>query len=273
MKNKNLLSLLLVFFSYATFAQTNHDNTKTISYFEKYIIEGNKPFDLDIVTKYEKDYRAIIWNESLIKDYKYSNEQLDKSGYEFVKKNEGDNSQSSKVYRNCSKGIVIEVTEWYGTKLTISMQWYETSVRRSIGYLMYCDSKKQTTAEINHDLAILFAEDKKKEAEKEREQEKKWEEMQNEMNREGQMQGHTQYFKKKKNKVIIYFGNIENDALKDTILSLAKSPELKANKTYSFDYTLYSNRIRTRFAIKDISTLKVFKGMLSPTNTVVVETK
>ncbi|AMS25694.1 hypothetical protein AEM51_00345 [Bacteroidetes bacterium UKL13-3] len=122
-------------------------------------MNGNKPSDSDVQTKYETDYRVIVWNDPLIKDYKYSNEAFDKLGYEFVKKNEGDNYQRSKIYRSCSKGIIVEVTEWYNVKLSISLQWYQPSVRKSIGYLMYCDMKKQTNEEINKDLYNSFKAD------------------------------------------------------------------------------------------------------------------
>jgi hypothetical protein len=112
---------------------------KDVTYFEKFIISGTTPPDTNVQTKYETDYRVIVWNEPLIKSYKYSNEAFDKLGYELVKKNEGDNQQTSNVYRCCSKGIVIEVTEWYNFKLSIAIQWYAPSMRRQIGYLMYCN--------------------------------------------------------------------------------------------------------------------------------------
>ena len=111
----------------------------TIPYFERFIISGITPPDTDVQTKYESDYRVIVWNEPLIKGYKYSNEVFDKLGYDFVKNNEGDNQQTSNIYRSCSKGIVIEVTEWYNFKLSIAMQWYAPSVRSQTGYLMYCN--------------------------------------------------------------------------------------------------------------------------------------
>ncbi|MFN0188677.1 MAG: hypothetical protein ACKVQV_08245 [Bacteroidia bacterium] len=126
---------------YATFAQTTTTkttDTKTVTYFEKFAIQGNEPPDADVQTQYQTDMRVIVWNDPLIKDYKYSNEAFDKLGYEFVKTNAGDKSNRSKVYRNCSKGIVIEVTEWYGIKFSIAMQWYSSTVKNQISYLMFC---------------------------------------------------------------------------------------------------------------------------------------
>lgn len=162
MIKKILLSFIVAFLSFAAFAQISTKSkyqqtrkklpqktkvktttvkiidTKTVTYFEKLIIKGNEPHDLDVQTQYEADMRVIVWNDSLIKDYKYSNEAFDRLGYEYVKTNEGDDYQRSKVYRNCSKGIVIEVTEWYGIKISIAMQWYSESVKNQIGYLMFC---------------------------------------------------------------------------------------------------------------------------------------
>lgn len=138
---------------------TQETDQKTVTYFEKFIIAGNKPPDADVQTKYENDYRVIVWNDQLIKDYKYSNEAFDKLGYEFVKKNINDNQKRSKVYRSCSKGIIIEVTEWYNTKLSISMEWYTQSARKNIVYLMFCESKKQSEEEVSKRIYESFKAD------------------------------------------------------------------------------------------------------------------
>jgi hypothetical protein len=134
---KNIILLLLALMTINSFAQDKTD-TKTIKYFETCIINETYP-DNVVDHKYETDYRVIVWNDPLIKSYKYSNEEFDKLGYDFVKSNPGDRNQTSKIYRNCSKGIVIEVTEWYNLKYSIAIQWYSPSVRRSIGYLMFCE--------------------------------------------------------------------------------------------------------------------------------------
>ena len=115
----------------------NETDLKTIKYFEDCIINQKIP-QYCVDYKYEGSYRVIVWNDPLIKNYKYSSEAFDKLGYDYVKTTDGDNSQYSEIYRNCSKGIVVEVTEWYNFKLSISIQWYATNVRRSIGYLMFC---------------------------------------------------------------------------------------------------------------------------------------
>jgi hypothetical protein len=78
-----------LFLSFSTFllsliAFSQETDTKTVTYFEKFAMNGNKPSDSDVQTKYETDYRVIVWNDPLIKDYKYSNEAFDKLGYEFV---------------------------------------------------------------------------------------------------------------------------------------------------------------------------------------------
>ncbi len=133
---KNIIFYFVAFMSLSSFAQTSSDS-KTLKYFETCILNSDYP-DNSVSHKYENDYRLIVWDDLLIKDYKYSNAEFDKLGYDFVKINDGDGNQSSKVYRNCSKGIVIEVTEWYNYKISISMQWYAPNVRNGIGELMFC---------------------------------------------------------------------------------------------------------------------------------------
>lgn len=158
MIKKLFLSFCAVLFCIITFSQET-DN-KTVTYFEKYIIAGNIPPDTVVQTKYENNYRFIVWNDPLIKDYKYSNEAFDKLGYEFVKTNAGDNLQSSKIYRSCSKGIIIEVTKWYGLKLSISMKWFPTTIRKSVGDLMYCDVKNQSKEEVVNKVSELIKQNK-----------------------------------------------------------------------------------------------------------------
>lgn len=140
---KRLFSTLIFsfyfFVGFTQAKQANVEDKRSITYFEKFIIAGNKPIGTNVETKYDNDYRAIIWSDPLIKDYKYSNEAFDKLGYEFVTETEGDNYQSSKTYRNCSKSIIIEVTEWYGVKLSIAMQWYSPRVKKGVGYLAFCE--------------------------------------------------------------------------------------------------------------------------------------
>ncbi len=113
------------------------DERKSIPYFEKFVSVGNKPPDIDIQTQFNADMRVIVWNEILTMGFKYSNDALDKLGYEYIKTSES-NSQRTKVYRNCSKSIAIEITEWYDLKLSISMQWYSKDVKGRTIYLMTC---------------------------------------------------------------------------------------------------------------------------------------
>ncbi|HZK93582.1 MAG TPA: hypothetical protein VFC67_05195 [Prolixibacteraceae bacterium] len=148
MSRKLLLFFLTALSSLIVFSQET--DSKSVTYFEKFIINGVKPPDTIVQTKYESDYRVIVWNDPLIKDYKYSNEAFYKQGYEFVKKNEGDSQQRSKIYRNCSKGIIVEVTEWYNVKLSVSLKWFALPVRKGVGYLMYCYVEKQTDEEIKN---------------------------------------------------------------------------------------------------------------------------
>ncbi len=174
MKTTTLITAFIII-STGTFAQqkqTLKEETKTITYFEKIIIDGSKPNSIDAETKYENDYRVIVWNEPLIKSYKYSNEAFDKLGYELVEKNEGNDQQHSIVYRNCQKGITVEVTEWYKMKFSIAMQWYSPLVRNQIGNLVSCNQENINTKEIEYQLN-KSAEEKRDKREKETEDDAK----------------------------------------------------------------------------------------------------
>ena len=135
---KRTFLLLIILFPFLAFAQNIQSDKKTISYFENFITVGNKPPDADVQSQYKNDWRLIVWNDPLIKDYKYSNEAFDKMGYQFVKNNINDEQHWSKIYRNCDKSIIVEVTEWYGIKLSIDMQWYSKETRNQIVFLMFC---------------------------------------------------------------------------------------------------------------------------------------
>ena len=151
--NKKIFLIVIIFLiSKVAYSQ---ETNQTVTYFEQFVINGNIPSETDVQTKYEREYRAIIWNESLKMKYKYSPESFDKIGYEFVKKNEGDKYQQSSIYCSCSKGIIVEVTEWYDAKLSISLQWFDQSIRMRIGPLMYCTQEKSND-KIKSDLYNSF---------------------------------------------------------------------------------------------------------------------
>ncbi len=137
--------ILTLFFSLISFAQ---DSENSLSYFEDCIVNSTIPSNC-ISYKYEDNKRLIVWNEKLIKSYKYSNEAFDKLGYDYVKVANRDNMHYTKVYKSCDKGIVIEVTEWYNLKLSISINWFAPNIRRSVMYLMYCDLIKQMKEDNN----------------------------------------------------------------------------------------------------------------------------
>lgn len=145
MQSKFFIFYVLNCFCFSSFAQSTISETediKTISFFEKFILKGSYPPDSLCKIQYTNDMRTIIWSDRLIKDYKYSNEVFDKLGYEFFRANAGDSYQKSKVYRNCEKGISVEVFEKYREKkLSIQMSWFEPKVRSSIIFLRFCPTK------------------------------------------------------------------------------------------------------------------------------------
>jgi len=127
-----------------------------ISYFEKYIISGEIPPDDDIYIDYQSTIREIRWNDQIIKDFNYSNETLDRNGYEYVKTYEGDKNQHSKVYRKCNDGVVIEIREWFDLKYSISIQWFLGDYRKNVGHLLFCDKQKKTQSEIGKEIYNSF---------------------------------------------------------------------------------------------------------------------
>jgi hypothetical protein len=138
MKNKYfVLSTLALTFFTSLQGQTKYMSLK---WFENYIVtETPPPLDLAAYqTKYERDYKVIVWNDKLSNAYSYSTEVLAKTNFEYLGKSDEDDNHITFVYRDCSKNLIVEVTEWYNSKLSISMQWYSPSVKRSIGYLKYC---------------------------------------------------------------------------------------------------------------------------------------
>ncbi len=137
---KTVMTLVIILISFATKAQTTKENP--IAYYEDCIINKTIPTE-QYDYKYVDNMRIIVWNDKLISNYKYSNEEFDKLGYDYFKTTSGDKNQSSKIYRNCSKGTVIEVTEWYNVKLSISIKWYPINIRKSIGYMLGCGLNKQ----------------------------------------------------------------------------------------------------------------------------------
>ena len=108
----SFITLATTMFLTPSFGQDNK-----ISHYERHIIKGIDPYEDGVVTKYQKDYRVLVWNDELIKDYKYSNEEFDKLGYKKVNTGTSNRDKTSTVYRNCDKGIVCTVTKWHGKKL------------------------------------------------------------------------------------------------------------------------------------------------------------
>jgi len=147
-----LLAIFFIFCATNFYAQRETD---PIGYFKDLIISGEKPTDKDIYVDYNSTMREIVWNESLIKSYHYSNEVLDRNGFEYVKTYEGDNNQNRKIYRICEDGIILKITEWYNLKFSISIMWFPIDIRPSIGYLIFCN-KNESEEEIMNEVYESF---------------------------------------------------------------------------------------------------------------------
>lgn len=130
-KKKILKSIPPVFENNSNFA----NNANSIEAFEKHILQGSKPPNSNVETKYENGYRAIVWDVPLIKTYEYSNEVFDKLGYDLVQSD----YKNKKAYRNCAKGVLVEVGECnFKQGLCITMQWTSKDFRKSNKYFMFC---------------------------------------------------------------------------------------------------------------------------------------
>lgn len=119
------------------------DEQINLKKFEELIIGNKIPISDKVAYKYnDKLWRLVSWRESNSKIYKFNQEKLDLLGYEFVKTSIDDYAHKTNVYRNCTKGLVLEITEWFSEKIvSISLNWYDKSIRPRIGYLVYCDLK------------------------------------------------------------------------------------------------------------------------------------
>lgn len=134
-----LFTFLTSFFIFQNNSIQSNDE-KSLEYFEQCIISGTKPKKslVDDSPPYQSDWRVLNWNEALIKSYKYSDEAFDKLGYDRV----NSDYKNKKAYRNCKKGILVEVGEYNlggGTnRLSITMQWYGGTFKKQNKYFMFC---------------------------------------------------------------------------------------------------------------------------------------
>lgn len=82
------------------------------------------------------------WDDKLIRMYKYSDEEFDKLGYDYIKTYPGDNQRTWKIYRNCEKGIIATVIVWSGVKISVSLIYYPPDTRKTQPRLRYCELNK-----------------------------------------------------------------------------------------------------------------------------------
>lgn len=104
------------------------------------LINNERPSVSNVQIKYDdKDYRALVFTDILSKAPKYTTEEIEKLNYEYIGVSINDSQHKSYTYRNCRYNILLEVTEWYNTKLVISLQWYSAAMRNVIPYLRSCN--------------------------------------------------------------------------------------------------------------------------------------
>lgn len=160
---KKILVLIILLINLTAFGQKQNNKPNIIDKstlefqeqnlinFEKLIIDNKMPRGDGIETKYDdKQYLLIVWKGGSNNNiFNYSVENMALIGYEYIKVSISDSRHKVYVYRNCSKNLVFEVTEWFSEKkVSLSLQWYDGSIKNQIGYLMYCDLFGNNTKEI-----------------------------------------------------------------------------------------------------------------------------
>lgn len=86
----------------------------------------------------ERDYRLISWSQDLNKASNYTREKIEALGFEYLKIIDKDQAHITYLYRKCSNNILLKVTEWYGLKLSILLEWYSDQVKNSIPSFAWC---------------------------------------------------------------------------------------------------------------------------------------
>jgi len=133
---KNLLVIIFALLTLESVGQATM-STKSIKYYADCVINEYSPTE-EVSYKYDKNLRFVVFNDYLKNGDKYSSDALELLGYTYFKDTDNDSEHNTTVYRNCDTGVVIEVTEWYYVKYSISVEWYAPSVRPGIIFLMSC---------------------------------------------------------------------------------------------------------------------------------------
>lgn len=92
----------------------------------------------DGVSLKENDYRIISWSTTLNNASTYSREKIEKIGFEYLKIEDRDKNHITYTYRNCSKNLLLKITEWYDLKISLSLEWFSNEVKKSLPTFFWC---------------------------------------------------------------------------------------------------------------------------------------
>ena len=104
---KKLFMIVLFMVSLVALAQDN-----TFTPYEK-ALEGNKRPDDCLYWEISRDQRLVVWRGESGKPVSYVLE-AEQAGYRFLKLGSNTEETQSNIYRNCSKGFLLEIRVWYG---------------------------------------------------------------------------------------------------------------------------------------------------------------
>ncbi len=86
----------------------------------------------------EKDYRMISWSTTLNNASYYTREKIERMGFEYLKIEANDRVHITYAYRNCSKNVLLKITEWYDLKISFHLEWFSNDVKKSIPSFFWC---------------------------------------------------------------------------------------------------------------------------------------
>lgn len=93
----------------------------------------------DGVSIKENDYRIITWSTTLNNASNFTRAKLENIGFEYLKIEVNDPNHITYAYRNCSKNLLLKITEWYDLKISLSLEWFSNDVKSSITSFYWCD--------------------------------------------------------------------------------------------------------------------------------------
>lgn len=105
---------------------------------EELYIDGKSTKKCGVYSTWEKDYTMVGLSETILSDDPYSKETFSLMKYELIKSHNPYIRNSTAVYRNCDKNIVVKVHYVGAAKAKISIEWFSPDVINQIPNLSSC---------------------------------------------------------------------------------------------------------------------------------------